>query len=510
MTVRVLHTQRPFAEWGICTEMLGEDFPCPIASAGRPSSGACQTRDVSLAMQYCSNITTCAGVVLNPQKVWTTVKCHHVWLHDHLVRPGSNMQACKQLHRTFLQTDASTRSHQRLSCTRDLTRSWDNLWCRDYVGEGTLHWGKPIRIKSVIPLQPSAQESDWSTKLLVVAFANKGERGLCRLLLSAARFHVPVTVLGWQPKSALRMQWWYCASKFLMTSLWTRRLSLEPDAPIIILDGLDVMFQSGPVSIIRASRHLLDGAVGGSVFSAEAYCIPCTRSELGALAKRARMKAPHLASGQRAQIFHFLNSGAAVVRTDKMESLLSAYVRQADKAELAWRQEPREAGELAKRCVLSGGRNHSVLHSMRSLYMRKTPCVYHYNDQGLFKELLLAERHGIELDYDTNLVLSLFSSTPKSNIAWRGGRMVNLISNTTPPIIHFNGGIAGDENGRGSPYWMEGYRAANLIRQISTIEASSPRVRHTSFEHFRFVSPQLNSKKLRWSNMCMQQRYQHP
>jgi hypothetical protein len=139
------------------------------------------------------------------------------------------------------------------------------------------------------------------------------------------------------------------------------------------------------------------------------------------------------------------------------------------------------------------------------------------------KELLLAERHGLELDYEAELFLLLFSSTPKRNVGWRDGRMVWLRSNTMPPIIHYNGGIAGDEHGRGMYDWMNGYRAADLIHHLKMIPVPKDRVRlsrvwghspsgnqsladaadRLGSKIFSFVTPQLHAKRVPLSTMCL-------
>ena len=42
-----------------------------------------------------------------------------------------------------------------------------------------------------------------------------------------------------------------------------------------------------------------------------------------------------------------------------------------------------------KRCVGGEGLRTQELLSMRSLYMRQTPCIYHMNDQGILKDMVM-------------------------------------------------------------------------------------------------------------------------
>ena len=237
-----------------------------------------------------------------------------------------------------------------------------------------------MREASSHQLQLSAREAAWASKLIVVAFANKGNLGLCRLLLSALRFDVPLTVLGWEPKASDRWKVWYCSSKFVMASEWVRRQpQLSPDATVIILDGLDVMFQDGPAAILAASQRLLstEHRSVAAFFSAEAYCVPCSKADEEALKQRARDKLSSRPG--RASELRFLNAGTMVVRASELGHLMSAYVAQADRSEATRRAHDPLSGA---RCAYSANQTISELHAMRTLYMRQTPCVYHPNDQA--------------------------------------------------------------------------------------------------------------------------------
>lgn len=77
----------------------------------------------------------------------------------------------------------------------------------------------------------------------------------------------------------------------------------------------------------------------------------------------------------------------------------------------------------------------------------------------IFKKMMLKGRFNISLDYETEVFLSLFSSTPHKNLAWEHHALRSLVSNVTPPIVHFNGGIA-----EANLSWMGGFQARDLLR----------------------------------------------
>ena len=72
---------------------------------------------------------------------------------------------------------------------------------------------------------------------------------------------------------------------------------------------------------------------------------------------------------------------------------------------------------------LSSGHSLEEIYVRRSLHSRSLPCVYHVNDQHVFKKLMLKSGGlKLELDYETKLFLSMFSSTPSKNLVGDGER----------------------------------------------------------------------------------------
>ncbi len=71
--------------------------------------------------------------------------------------------------------------------------------------------------------------------------------------------------------------------------------------------------------------------------------------------------------------------------------------------------------------------------------------------QHVFKKLMLKSGgFKLELDHETKLFLSMFSSTPSKNLVWgegtgsEGGRHIlsSQISRTQPPFVRWSGGVA--------------------------------------------------------------------
>lgn len=206
------------------------------------------------------------------------------------------------------------------------------------------------------------------------------------LVRSAVLSQVPLTVMGWQPHAARRSGMWYIQSKFLMAVLVARRRKLPPETPIVVVDGSDVMLQGSAAAIASRAEKLLGRAP--VVFSAEAYCVPCTERQQHAQERLAA--ATSMARGfryQRPPIFKFLNGGAFVTRAATLGALIDAYAFASDDEERGTRAKrgASRSAQQEERCNLSAGISSGLtiaqLYSRRSLYSRQLPCLYHGNDQ---------------------------------------------------------------------------------------------------------------------------------
>tara|TARA_B100000513_G_scaffold167597_1_gene83550 strand:- start:346 stop:957 length:612 start_codon:yes stop_codon:yes gene_type:complete len=156
---------------------------------------------------------------------------------------------------------------------------------------------------------------------------------------------------------------------------------------------------------------------------------------------------------------------------------------------------------------LSSGLSLEEIYARRSLHSRSLPCVYHVNDQHVFKKLMLKSGMSkLELDYETKLFLNMFSSTPSKNLVWgegagsEGGNhiLTSQISRTRPPFVHWNGGVA-----EADVPWIHGFRAHDMLEHLR--ERSHARhVRLSGFlELVRFVEPSLREVgNLSWGGVC--------
>jgi hypothetical protein len=66
-------------------------------------------------------------------------------------------------------------------------------------------------------------------------------------------------------------------------------------------------------------------------------------------------------------------------------------------------------------------------------------CGAQSNNQGTFKKLFLSLDYGMGLDYWAAVFLSMFSSTPKTNMQWIDDQIVYKKTGKAPGIVHYNG-----------------------------------------------------------------------
>ena len=340
-----------------CGELMGEDYPCAAASPNRPDKSACQieVRSRADALRHCE--LPCVAFVLNQESTWATLKMAHRWTPPHELHDGNHLSPCQELSKRLCS------SSEMKTCDKGMADAWDRFGCSDYVlnaSWGALTLVDPDRFIDVLPSPREASPAPANIRggalleqmvPLILTFADRPSRGLCRSLYSAILNDVPVTVLGWQPSSPHRWQFWYVASKFLMAEELVRRRRLGPHAPVLILDGTDVLFQGGIDILSARAGELL--ANRSAIFSAEAYCVPCSAGEQHTLSAMAYAHRPassgaagslHPEPGRERQakgrggqaarsskspvnprIFNFLNSGGLLVRASVLRPLVDRF-----------------------------------------------------------------------------------------------------------------------------------------------------------------------------------------
>lgn len=415
-----------------CAELFGQDFQCRLPGAPELRN-PCQLRmSPARSLEMACASVNCSRAVLNKQGTWATLKRPHNWSPS--LHANNTAAGCRQV---------AWMAQRLRSCDVGLARKWDALGCEDYTRGGS--WGlrtalPPAHSRSL----PATTTAPGLPPLAVVTYASKPSKGTARLVESALRLEIPLTVLGWEPGSPKRWHEWYVGSKAVMLQLFAQRL--PPDALVVFTDGNDVLFQRALPEIHAAAWEVLARSNADIVFGAEAYCYHCSKQE----------SAAHSAAPTE---FLYLNSGCLVARAAPLATLLQVFL---DKV----------SPDARLRGVAET--NASRAHEMRSLYKDATPRVFHTLNQAVLTRIFLDQkrRHArgrpthrvpwMALDHNASFCLNLFSASPRRTMDWTAdGTMRVRATGTQPPVVHYNGGIADS-----TVDWMEGFTAGVTLSHL--------------------------------------------
>ena len=530
----VLQLIRGEPQNGICGSILGDDYPCDYRErAGplvtHPDLSACQVASRT-APRLCGADPRCFAIVLNVEGSVATLKKRYAWPPEELLHPRNHKRVCQTLsempwspltpqqeargsmaRRVFTTPSAEWLGGLPvLRCASWRNSRWQARGCIDYTRPSP-QWGAPTAIVKSRHLHRHAKQ-----ELLVITFIERPGKGSCRMLRSAARFGIPLIVLGWDPHGSHRFHEFYLGSKIVMLAAFLERYILNDDAIVIYVDGTDTLFQQNAARLHeRATSLLARSSSAAIIFSAEANCYPPhVRPWFSRRFDEKHTRASVRHSESRPPIFKFLNSGGFVGMAHGVRVMLKAYLERVDNrtndnmhssnATLTSGVEAVQATKVARR-----KENISAalqLHAQRSLYYPDLSIVYKTNDQAVFAELFVAMGGGsngsalrMDLDYATQLFLPMFSSTPSRNLAVEDGHRVrNCISRTTPAILHYNGGY-----GSLPPQeaWFTGYEADNLL--CHTLRLAPARTNRTLGRYvFGAYSPDFTWQRLALHDVC--------
>ena len=90
--------------------------------------------------------------------------------------------------------------------------------------------------------------------------------------------------------------------------------------------------------------------------------------------------------------------------------------------------------------------------------------------------LIVCSMLSIGLDYDTQLFLSMFSSSPRTTMEINQGQIVYKHTGNAPPLVRYNGGAACDKVTDGrlvAVEWMRGFCARDLLGIIKQRQKNS-------------------------------------
>ena len=441
-------SSQPHHSWreaaAACSPVIGRDFRCAQASAGRPDLAACQIDDVARARALCAASPACIALVVNQQRSWATLKRAWRWGSPPPPHLNTTYAACRAI---------AQHARARAACSKHSALEWRALGCGDHLA------GRPLGARTIVAL--AAHGGRAASRLQVLTLANRRSAGLCRLLRSAVLNEVPLTVLGWEPEAQPRWQEWYLASKALMAHEFLARAELPPDAVVLVLDASDAILQLDAAELYERIRRLVSRAPHAAHFGAEAYCFSC-----GAKAREELRAWPGARRSASGRLFHSLNGGCVFGTPHAYRRLVQSLDALSE-----------------RRAALDGGEAEAArvgeLHARRSLYKAQTPPVYHTNDQAALQRLMLSPQlvagsPPIELDYETDVCLSLFSSTPRVNLRWKNDSLISRLSDLPPAVLHFNGGCG---HPRAFPSWM-GVFHVNIIHVCARARARVLSVPH--------------------------------